>query len=191
MSAVETLSLPLVTAEELARLSDAGHNLELVRGELREMAPASWEHGARTASLAAHATVCVDLNDLGLCFTAETGVVLARNPDTVLAPDWAFVSRARVSPNWSAGFIPVVPDLVLETRSPSASASEVAGKIREWLNAGVRIVWDLDPQHRRLTVHRADTPPEVLGVDDVLSGEDLLPGFRLPLRLVFRDAARR
>ena len=125
--------------------------------------------------------------DLGRGYAAETGFLLAQDPDTVLAPDFAFITKARLVPVRKRGYVPVIPDLVLETRSPSDSAQEVADKVRQWLEAGVRIVWELNLKARVLTVHRPDAEPRPLGPDDTLTGEEVLPGFTLPLRRLFSE----
>src|SRR5438105_2555555 len=93
-------------------------------------------------------------------------------------------------PTWPRGFMPVVPDIVLETRSPGDTKREVAEKIAQWMQAGVRLAWELDPKARTLTVHRPNAEPRRLGIDDVLNGEDVLPGFSLPIRRLFRETAQ-
>ncbi len=188
MSALTAAAAPprLYTADDLWRMgSDARY--ELIKGELRPMQPpASDEHGFRSMTLSARVTVFVQDNDLGRCYTAETGFVLARDPDTVLAPDFAFVAKARLPGPPSKKFAPVVPDLVLETRSPGDAPSEVAEKIANWLAAGVRVAWEMNLRDHTLTVYRpGDANPRTLGAADVLDGGDVLPGFSLPLARVF------
>jgi Uma2 family endonuclease len=175
------------TAEDLEDLSAQGHRYELIRGELHPMPPpAGEEHGSTTYDLGFEVGLFVRANDLGRCYTAETGFILARNPDTVLAPDFAFVSKEHLAGPPQPGFAPLVPDLVLETRSPNDRGQEVADKVRQWLDAGVRVVWELNLKARVLTVHRADAEPRPLGPDDTLTGDDVLPGFALSLRKLFR-----
>ena len=103
---------------DLEKLSEQGYRYELIKGELIEMAPPGGEHGSRTMDFAAYVTVHVLANRLGTCFAAETGFLVAQNPDTVLAPDFAFVARERLKGPPPRGYVPIVPDLVLETRSP-------------------------------------------------------------------------
>lgn len=192
MSALTAAAAParIYTADDLFRMgSDA--RFELVKGELRPMPPpASDEHGFHSMSLSAFVTVYVLTNGLGRCYTAETGFVLARDPDTVLAPDFAFVAKARLPGPPGKKFAPVVPDLVLETRSPGDTPSEVAEKVANWLAAGVRLVWEMNLRDHTLTVYQPgdDTNPRVLSAADVLDGGDVLPGFSLPLTRVFDEA---
>jgi len=174
-----------VTAAELAQLPDTERS-ELIRGELVEMAPPpGWDHGRSTNRIGARASVFVFDHDLGDVPAAETGFLLARDPDTVLAPDFAFVSKERIVPSDGKPYLPLCPDLVMETVSPSDTRREVALKTETWLRYGARMVWILDPVRRTLTIHRSDAPFRVLGPEDTLSGEDVLPGFSIALASVF------
>jgi Uma2 family endonuclease len=160
--------------------SDA--RFELVRGELRPMPPpAGDEHGFYSMDLSAYVTVHVRNHDLGRCYAAETGFLIARNPDTVLAPDFAFVAKERLTGPPGKKYVPLVPDLVLEVRSPNDTPSEVAEKVADWLAAGVRLVWELNLKDRTVTVYRPDADPRPLGPNDTLTGENVLLGFTLPL----------
>ena len=178
----------LYTADDLLRLPpDARY--ELIEGELVEMAPPPGAaHGFTTNTVAARATVFVEDNDLGACFTAETGFQVAHDPDTVRACDFAFVAKNRLPAVLPKGYLPFAPDLVLETRSPSESKRMVADKVAMWLLAGARLVWVLDPQAHSVTVYRAGRTPQILGENDTLGGEDVLPGFTLLLSRVFRSS---
>ncbi len=93
------------------------------------MAPAGDAHGAYTMDLAIEIGSFVRMHGLGRCYAAETGFRLSRNPDTVLAPDFAFIKKIRLSGEPGAGYVSLVPDLVLETRSPGDTAREMADKI--------------------------------------------------------------
>lgn len=173
------------TEEELWELSQDGYRFELLDGELRPMPPTGAEHGARTMTLSAFVAAFVIQNNLGVCFGAETGFRLSENPVTVLAPDFAFVRAARLPDVLPKGFLPVVPDLVLEVRSPGDRAAEVADKIGRWLEAGTLFVWELNPRTKKLTVFRPDVPALELGVGDTLDAEPLLPNWSLPLNRIF------
>jgi Uma2 family endonuclease len=178
----------LYTADELFAFPIDWH-YELFEGRLEEMmSPTGGEHGLFTADLAVEIGYFVRASDLGRCFAAETGFLLRRNPDTVLAPDFAFVAKDRLPPSPARGYWHVVPDLVLETRSPDDRPASVARKVNRWLAAGVRLVLDLDPAAQALTVHRPNQPPVPLMPTETLEGYDLLPGFALPLIRLFTDA---
>lgn len=177
--------LGYVTSDDLLNLPSE-LRYELIRGKLIDTSPPpGGEHGVRTNRLSARATLFAEDHDLGFGFAAETGFKIASDPDTVLAPDWAFISRDRMPSPIPRGHVPVVPDIVLETRSPKDSAREVAQKVGMWLEAGVRIVWELDPANNRLAIHRKGITTRFLGSDKLLTGEDVLPGFELPLTTVF------
>ena len=179
-------ALPLgMTAEELFELPDDHMRHELVEGELRTMAPAGERHGWVAMAVGSKIFDHVERQGLGRVYAAETGFVLRRAPDTVRAPDVAFVAADRVPGRDSRGFAELAPDLVVEVVSPSDRASEVAEKAAMWLDAGVRVVWVVDPQARLAAVHHPGGLVTVLRQDGVLEGEDVLPGFRLPLAPLF------
>jgi len=180
----------IYTAQELEQMPSI-ERYELVRGELCIMPNNSAEHGNKTMRLSAPVTMFVEENDLGECFAAETRFTIERNPDTVLAPDFAFVTRAHLTGIPSKGYLVVAPDLVIETRSPGDTRTEVALKAARWLQAGTRIVWVIDPAARVLTVHRASVDPKTLTDEDTLTGENVLPGFIFPLRRLFRDITKK
>ena len=183
---VATQARPTVyTAADLERLSDEGRHYELVKGELLEMTPPGGTHGSSTGRLAAFVGYAILNGDLGEVFAAETGFLVSRDPDTVIAPDFAFVAKGRLPNPLPKGYVPVVPDIVLETRSPNDAKRKVAEKVEDWLASGVRLVWELDPQTRTLTVHRLNQPFYALGEGDTLTGEEVLPGFSLPLARLF------
>jgi Uma2 family endonuclease len=181
-----TLTRPaLHTAQDLERLSAQGYHYELIKGELHEMAPPGGTHGSTTSRLSVFVGSLVIDKDLGETFAAETGFLVGRDPDTVLAPDFAFVSKGRLPNPLPKSYVPVVPDIVLETRSPNDTKREVADKVEQWLALGVRLVWELNPQTRILTVHRANQMPRFLGENDTLDGEEVLPGFSVPIARLF------
>jgi Uma2 family endonuclease len=166
------------TIEDLWELSHrTDKRLELVRGELRELAPANFEHGLVAGKLQVLVGQFVLSQRLGYVVTAETGFVLSEQPATVRAPDMAYVSRERVGESNVQRFADFAPDLVAEVVSPSDTFSSVAEKVEDWLSAGVRIVWVIDPATKTVRVHRLGQPTQVLHEQDTLSGEDVLPGF--------------
>jgi Uma2 family endonuclease len=173
-----------MTADEFAAYAARHGRCELIRGEVRDLSPTGEQHGDRTNRLNYFISRHVYDNDLGKVYAAETGFRLDDEGEpTVRAPDTAFVAKGRVSD--TSKFAPVAPDLVVETLSPSDAASEVTEKVQWWLGHGVRQVWVLDPQTRTLTVHHPDGRAQRLTPVDVLTGDDVLPGFELPLRQLF------
>lgn len=159
--------------------------LELVKGELRELVPANEEHGYVAMRLGTIVTVFVMQHNLGYTFAAETGFVLSEDPATVRAPDFAFVSRERAPESRSRHFARYIPDLVVEVVSPNDTFSEVTEKVNDWLEAGVSLVWVVDPQGRKVYIYRKDQPVRILGENELLSGEDVLPGFECRVGEIF------
>lgn len=175
-----------MTADELLRIPDDGQRRELVDGELRTMTPAGHPHGRIAMRVGWLLTQHVEENDLGAVYAAETGFILSRDPDTVRAPDVAFVRRERVEEvGDTGGYWPGAPDLAVEVVSPNDAYAEVERKVAEWLNAGSRMVIVVDPSNRTVRVHR--TPADVItpAGDGEIVGADVVPGWRLPIRTLF------
>ena len=188
MSARAPIPAPL-TAEELLRLNIPNKRTELVRGVLVVREPAGYSHGDLAARLLVAIGNHVDAHDLGRVFAAETAFTLARNPDTVRAPDVAFISAARLPDPAPRGFAELAPDLAVEVLSPDDGPGEALAKVADWLNAGTRLVWVVDPIRASARVYRADGSESMLGDADVLRGEDVVPGFACKLEALFRRSA--
>jgi len=181
-----TTTVRPITAEELLRMPDDGFRYELVRGELRRMAPAGHVHGRVAINVTMSLGEHVSENNLGAVYAAETGFKLAANPDVVRAPDVAFVRRERVEEvGDTEGYWPGAPDLAVEVISPSDSYADVEEKVFDWLNAGTRMVIAINPRTRTVTVYRSLTDIIVLTENDVLDGGDVVPGWRMPVKDVF------
>ena len=176
----------VMTAEELFQLPDDNCRCALVGGELQRMNPAGFDHGAVIVNLTAPLAQHVKAHRLGVVCGAETGFVLARNPDTVLAPDIAFVRRERVpATGRPTSFWEGALDLAVEVTSPWDTRPEVAGKVEAWLSAGTPVVWVVDPQDATVTIHQSGRATRRLAESDTLDGAPLLPGFSLPVREIF------
>jgi Uma2 family endonuclease len=176
----------ILTAEHLYDLPLEDVRAELVRGDLICEPPAGIEHGIRTSKVGHHLERYIEEHPVGVVCGAGTGFVLFRNPDTVRAPDAAFISRERFERFVEKEkYFEGAPDLAAEVVSPGDSRREVEEKVRDYLEAGTRLVWVIDLRRRTVTVHRPGAEPDILGPDDHLDGGDLLPGFSLPVsRLV-------
>ncbi len=174
------------TAENLAELPNDGQRRELVNGVVRMMSPAGGRHGHVAQRLCRFLANHVEPKGLGLVFAAETGFILARNPDTVRAPDVAFVQQGRIqSPQDLLGFVPLAPDLVAEVISPSDRFSDVEEKSAFWIQSGVRGVLIVDPENRTVRIHRSARQMELLHESDELVVDDIVPGWRLPIADLF------
>ncbi|MGO9114549.1 MAG: Uma2 family endonuclease [Thermoguttaceae bacterium] len=176
---MSTLSKIEMTAEDFLQLADDGLRHELIKGELTSMPPSGSEHGYETIWIGRIVSTYILDHDLGFPFGAEAGFILGRGPDTVRAPDFAFIRKDRIPDGRvPKGFFPGAPDLAVEVLSPSDRAVEVEDKIQEWLDVGTQQVWVVNLHRRTLTVHRRDQPPQVLRADDTIEGGELLPDFR-------------
>ena len=180
----------LMTAEELAQLPDDGQRHELIEGVLITMAPSGGEHGELASEANGLLWQHVRIHGLGRTFGAETGFILARDPDIVLAPDAAFVSWARAEAIGRVrGYLPVAPDLAVEIISPNDLYTEVREKVAIWLEHGTRMVVVMNPRHREITVYRTLTEVRHLTVEDTLDGEDVVPGWRVAVRELFASVS--
>ncbi len=176
----------LVTADELLRMPrEDGVRYELIRGVLVPKMPTGDPHGdvvSHTHYILVHYVV---LNDYGEIRVGEPGYRLERDPDTVRAPDVAWIAPGRIPPG-TQGYPELAPDLVVEVKSPSNSNPEMAAKAAMWLSYGSQEVWVADPETTTVTRHRPNAAPVTLGEDDTLDGGELLPGFSVPVWRLFR-----
>jgi Uma2 family endonuclease len=172
-----------VTIDEFAEMPLQGI-WELVDAEPTEATPASGRSsrigGRLYARLADHA----EPSGLGWVFPAETGFILFDDRQTVRSPDAAVVLRDKLLEPPDS-FVPLAPDLAVEVLSPSDRMVDAMSKITMYLQAGVRLVWLIDPETRTVTVFRQDTAPKSIGEGDTLDGGDVLPGFTVPVSEIF------
>ena len=175
-----------VSAEQLFDRSDDGNRYELIRGELHMMSPAGGRHGRVAHNLGLILGRHVRRAGLGAVYAAETGFLIARDPDTVRAPDVAFVSHPRLQQiGDDAGYVPLAPDLVGEVISPNDSFSYVEEKAFGWLAAGTRIVLLVDPGTRTVHVYRAADRIVVLDENAAVDASDVVDGWRFPVAELF------
>jgi len=169
------------TDEELMRIKHEG-KVELVDGEVKLMTPAGAEQGAISMDLATRLNNYVRRHKLGRIFDAQTGF---RPFENLRAPDISFVSKEKLPERLPKGFLRVAPDLAVEVLGPSETVSDYEDKVAEYLSWGVRLIWLVDPNTETVTVVRANGEREVLKGKDVLTGEDVIPGFKIKVRKIF------
>ena len=180
-----TLTKPM-TADELLAMPDDGFRYELVKGELVRMSPTGDEHGSVTMEIAASLYRHVKEHNLGRVYAAETGFKLESDPDTVRAPDVAFVNREQVEATGTlAGFRSGAPDLVVEVLSPSDRIGRVEAKVKQWLETGSRVVWVVSPKLKTVTVYHSLSDIVTLTEKDALDGGDVVPGFQIKIADIF------
>jgi Uma2 family endonuclease len=182
-----TLTKP-VRADELLEMPDDGYRYELVEGELRRMSPAGEEHGLVGMELAIPLGSHVKKHKLGKLYLAETGFLIKTDPDTVRAPDIAFVriERIKETPRIK-GYRVGAPDLAVEVISPADTVSEVEDKVAEWLAGGARMVWIVSPKLHTVTVYRSLTEIVTLTAKDKLDGGEVVPGFEINVAEIFGE----
>jgi len=168
---------PGVTDQDLLRLPKDGRKYEFVDGEIR-VSPAGMRHGEISLRLGAAMLAFVTPKRLGRVFDSSTGYRLPGG--NVRSPDASFVSSKRL-PKVPEGFAEVAPDLAVEVLSPEDSPREVLDKVGEYLAAGVRLVWVIDPRASRAVRYRSLSDVREIAPDGTLDGEEVLPGFRCPL----------
>jgi len=178
-----------MTAEQLLAYGTSGQRTELVRGQLVVREPAGYQHGSITARILVRLATFLERDQearaarhpLGEVLAAETGFTLQRQPDTVRAPDVAFVAWERIPMASSVGFAELAPDLAVEVLSPNDRPHDVLAKVADWRAAGTALVWVIDPTRRVARVYRADGSEAMVDESSALAGEDILPGFSASL----------
>ena len=180
---MSTTQTHLMTAEELMKLDDEPNRHELIKGELLTMSPPGDVHGAATMNLTLFLGNYIKANKLGIV-VPEIGFKLEINPDTVLAPDIAFIARHRVGervPGYRLG----PPDLAVEVMSQWDTMPQVARKTALWLELGAKSVWNVNPKKRTVEVNRADGSKRLFHETDELV-DDTVPGFRVKVSEIFK-----
>jgi Uma2 family endonuclease len=175
----------IITAEELEKFPDDDYRYELVEGRVIRMSPVGYQHGRIVMRFGFLLSRHLQLGKLGVVLT-EVGFKLASNPDTVRAPDVAFVRKDRIPSPDPRGFLAGPPDLAVEVLSPDDRPSDVHAKIEEYVARGVPLVLLIDPDAKTVALFRPSTSPTTLRADvDLLDLDDVVPGFRCRLHEIF------
>ena len=150
------------------------------------MSPTGLEHGFLVNRLGGRLGAYVESKSLGVVFTGDPGFLITREPDTVRAPDVAFLRADRLGPDLIKGFFEGAPDLAVEVVSPSDRMSEVLAKVQQWLDAGCAAVWVVDPGTRTVSVYQSRRSITVLTATDEIHGDEVVPGFSMSVAELFR-----
>jgi Uma2 family endonuclease len=169
----------------LLHIPEGGFQYEWVRGEIMAVSEPDPIHGYVGVELAAVLRNHVKAHDLGKVFGLDTFFLVRRLPRTVYGADIAFVAKDRMTEPLAHGVWAIAPDLVAEVRSPSDRRGIMQKKVADYIEAGVRLVWVVDPKARTVNVHRIREPVRVLSAADSLDGEDVVPGFRCSVASLF------
>jgi Uma2 family endonuclease len=164
---------------------------EVIDGELREVSPAGGDASRVAVMISSPLWAFNEAHELGEVFGADGGFVLSRDPLILVAPDVSFVRAENIPPDYDfRAFFPGAPDFAAEVRSPTDRPGEVEEKVERLLTFGTKLVWKADPILRLVEVRRRGRPPQTLHIGDVLDGENVIPGFRLPVARIFREPHR-
>jgi Uma2 family endonuclease len=176
-----------ITGEELAGLPNVGP-CELVEGRIVPMSPTGGEHGRVEGNIFAAVRAYARERGVGKVLVGEVGIFTRRNPDTVRGADVAFISNEGYGRLGSrTGFLDVAPELVVEVLSPHDSAAGLTQKLREYFLVGVRLVWVADPEAKAILAYRSVTDVREFRESDLLSGDDVLPGFSVEVARLFEE----
>lgn len=179
----------LLTADEFYDFCcKKGGRYELVDGEVVELSPVNDEHSGIAINIGTAFNNYSRRQGFGQA-GVEAGYIVLSGPDTVRGPDVSFRLVPRNRKRQSEGFLSGSPDIAVEVVSPSNTAAEMQRKIREYLAAGSQRVWVVylatPAVSRRVVIHHPDGSTSTYTGDDVITDEELLPGFSLPLAEIF------
>lgn len=181
----------LLTSADLAAMPDqlpsGPVDFELHQGRLVLMSPPGRRHCNLQARIASALISQGEERGHGEAGT-EGGVILSKNPDTVVGPDALFVAKRsmpiRESPE---GYLETIPELIVEIRSKNDTLAEFNRKVADYFQAGVQLVWMVDPQSKTVAEHRPGAATRKLTVADTLQCDDIIPGFALSLAEFFKE----
>lgn len=173
-----------ITGEELFKMGNLGRS-ELVKGEIVRMTPTGFMHGRVEHRIARALDAFLIEHNLGEIISGEVGIYTGRNPDSVRAPDVAFISNERIAQVKSKSYLDAAPELVVEVLSPDDPWSELTEKLDEYFSIGVKLVWVADPRKRQVYVYRSSIDVQRFTVTETLTGGDVLPGFSVAVANLF------
>jgi Uma2 family endonuclease len=184
-------SVPLMSTEELLALPDDGKERWLIRGELREkpMTVRNRWHSRVLSCLDHLVRLWLDQQPepRGAVLVGEAGCRLRKTPDSTVGIDLVYISAKLAAPEpANTTLIDGVPILAAAVLSPNDTEEEVNEKVDEYLRAGVKLVWLVDPHYQTVIVYRSDAPPQLFNVQQDLTAEPHLPGLRIPVARIFR-----
>ncbi len=181
----------LLTVADLAALPDelptGPVKYELEDGRLVVMALPGGIHGRMSARLVGYLLIQGESAGHGQAY-GEVGVILRRDPDRVVGPDACFVANASLPIKYSPeGYLETIPEIVVEVRSKNDTMAELERKAGEYLAAGAKLVWVIDPIRTVAVVYQAGHALRTLGPADELTAEGIIPGFRLSVGEVLKN----
>ncbi|HEY2785122.1 MAG TPA: Uma2 family endonuclease [Fimbriiglobus sp.] len=187
-----TTTIQKYSPDDLLQMPDEGLGFELIDGELRE------RNVSKQSSLVAgevhfHLRLFGQAKSIGWFFPEGNSYrCFPDDPDRVRRADVSFIARSRMTPEEyvEEGHTEIAPDLAVEVTSPNDTVYDVDRKIREWLAAGVRLVWEINPEEKTVQIYRPDGTVTFLKSSDTLTAEPVLPGFSVPVADLFKLPAQ-
>jgi Uma2 family endonuclease len=184
----ESRSVPptnrLISAEEYGEHPEWGPG-ELIRGKVVQLSNPKQIHGVLMLEIGGRIREFIRGKNLGTAFCGDAGIVLERDPDTIRGPDVGFISRNRMPKAAQQKYFEIAPELCIEIVSPSDRWTEITEKVDMYIGKGVVLVWVIDPIARQAHVYRKGRETRLIEQTSALDGEDVLPGFSLPLEEIF------
>jgi Uma2 family endonuclease len=176
----------LMTADELSRLPDLGPS-ELVEGRVVLMSPTGFSHGDVELGHGSELRLRARKSGRGKVVGGEVGIFIRRDPDTVRAADLLYISHERLATRGPSAYLDVAPELAVEILSPDDRWSDVMEKVSDYFSAGVIRVWILDSRLRKVFAYQSLNEVHTFEEGDVLSDEELLPGFSCRIADLFGE----
>lgn len=183
------LDSQILTGKEASTLGDMGR-YELVEGVIVAKSPTKPLHGKYESRLGLLLSTFVEQHDLGEVMVGEVGIYVQRNPDTIRGADVLYISHERLAQASPNDFLDVAPELVVEVMSPNDRWGEVRRKLREYFGIGVNVVMVVEPEEKTLSLYHSLTDVQEFTTPDVVTLPGILPGFSLPLELLFKERGR-
>ncbi len=179
-----------ITVEHFEQLCQLNPELKLEtndQGELIVMSPTGYETGMNNAGLIAQFWNWNQLYKLGIVCDSSTGFILPNS--AIRSPDVSWIAQERVarfSKSEKAKFLPLTPDFALELMSPSDNLKDTQGKMKEYLENGIKLGWLINPQLQQVEIYRLAKAVEVVNKPSVLSGENILPKLVIELDFIWQ-----
>jgi Uma2 family endonuclease len=162
--------------EDMALVPEDGYRYELWEGKLVRRMASKPRHGRVAGRVVRHLDAYLLQQSLGEIFIAEAGF-RAGPGESLYCPDASYISNERIAQMELDEFAPFAPDIAIEVRSPDNTMRQLERKARHYLAHGGQCVWILRPQDRTVRVYRPDAPMQTLHADELLTAEEVLPGF--------------
>ncbi|NJP12284.1 MAG: Uma2 family endonuclease [Leptolyngbyaceae cyanobacterium RU_5_1] len=175
------------TDQEFMALPEDGGRYELVNGEVINIGNSGMEHGNIAAVLTFYLNGQIIPNKLGVLCDSSTAFTMKSGNKR--SPDLSFVSKSRLKgvKRLPKGYFQGAPDLAVEVISPSNTFEEIHNKLVEYFESGCRLVWVINPDEQSVVVYRQPQPDKLLKITDTLDGEEIVPGFALPVAELFAE----